>query len=301
MTRTDSTLLRRPLGVLTLSALLVATSVSLVGAQTSTHGSSGQAASQDQPLAKQLEELRAQVAKLQATLDQQRKAAPSPKASMPASSTSGMRMDDKDEMGMVKMPQSSMSMAPMEKGEMGMAPDGMKMSGCMNCMMDDMSRMGGMAGAANNTGSDPMPGAGAMTMPRRNATGTASTPRSTSALPGVPGASHLYHIGSTGFFLDQPHITLTADQQNTLNKVKEKALLDRSNAERRIEQGEQELWTLTGADQPDAAKIEAKAREIEQVRTNQRLAFIQAVGDATKVLTAEQRNHLLGMGGMPAK
>ena len=125
-------------------------------------------------------------------------------------------------------------------------------------------------------------------------------PRSMSSLPGVPGASHLYHIGSTGFFLDQP-ITLATDQQSALNKIKERALLERGNSERRIEQAEQELWTLTGADQPDAAKVQAKAREIEQLRTNQRLAFIQAVGEATKILTPEQNNQLLGMAGMPAK
>ena len=122
-----------------------------------------------------------------------------------------------------------------------------------------------------------------------------------SSLPGVPGASHLYHVGSTGFFLDQSQLTLSTDQKTSLNRIKEAALLERGNAERRIEQAEQELWTLTGADQPDAAKVEAKTREIEQLRANERLAFIRAVGEATKLLTPEQRNALLGTPSSPKK
>lgn len=124
--------------------------------------------------------------------------------------------------------------------------------------------------------------------------------RSTSALPGNPGASHLYHIGSTGFFLDQPQLTLTSEQRTALNRIKERALLERTTAERKVEQAEQELWALTGSDQPDGAKVEAKLKEVEQLRTNQRMAFIRAVGEASNVLTAEQRNVVLGM-SMPKK
>ena len=145
------------------------------------------------------------------------------------------------------------------------------------------------------------PSSGGMNMAGRAATPAPNMARSMSSLPGVPGASHLYHIGSTGFFLDQPQLSLTPQQQSALNAIKERALLERGNTERRIEQGEQELWSLTAADQPDATKIQAKAREIEQARTNQRLAFIQAVGEATKVLAPEQRSRLLGSSGMPAK
>lgn len=126
------------------------------------------------------------------------------------------------------------------------------------------------------------------------------TPRSVSSLPGIPGASHVYHIGSTGFFLDQPQLNLNTEQQTALNRIKERALLERSNAERRIEQGEQELWALTGADLPDASKVQAKLQEIEQLRTAQRIAFIRAVGEATKQLTPEQQSALTGM-AMPKK
>ena len=258
---------------------------------------------QQQGLAKQIDALRAQIAQLQAAVDQQRQ---SPQQPSMQPSPSGMRMGEMDKMqqqgmgsmgkmgAMSKMPQQSGTAAAsgccmgmdMHKGEMGMPPDGMKMPD--GAMMNDMGRMSGMSSVTGNS----------------NAASMNSMPnalRSVSSLPGIPGASHLYHIGSTGFFLDQTHITLTAQQQTSLNAIKERALLERTNAERRIAQAEQELWVLTGADQPDATKIQAKLREAEQLRTNQRLSFIQAVGEATKVLTPEQRTQLLGMAGMPSK
>ncbi len=45
---------------------------------------------------------------------------------------------------------------------------------------------------------------------------------------------------------------------------------------------------------PDAAAIEAKVREIEKLRGDQRLAFIRAIGEAAKVLTDDQRRALAG-------
>ena len=59
-------------------------------------------------------------------------------------------------------------------------------------------------------------------------------------------------------------------------------------------QAEQELWQLTAADQPDAAKVEAKIREIEKLRGDERLNFIRAVGEAARLLTPEQTKQLLG-------
>ncbi|NOT58442.1 MAG: periplasmic heavy metal sensor [Deltaproteobacteria bacterium] len=116
-----------------------------------------------------------------------------------------------------------------------------------------------------------------------------------SALPGFPGASHLYHIGSTGFFLDHPqHIGLTIEQQVALNKAKKQALLAKSRADRAIGQAEQELWILTAADQPDAAKIQDKIGEIGKLKSDQRIAFIRAVGDASNLLTDDQRKSLTG-------
>lgn len=115
------------------------------------------------------------------------------------------------------------------------------------------------------------------------------------SLPGFPGASHLYHIGATGFFLDHPqHISLSTEQQTSLNRIREKALLERTSSDRRIEDAEQELWTLTASDAPDAAKIEAKVRAVEKLRGDQRVAFIRAVGEAGKILSSDQHAALLG-------
>jgi hypothetical protein len=301
------------MGVLWLAGPSARLSAQTTGAAAGSHT---QPSAQQQDLAKQIEALRAQLAQLQTAIDQQRQSGQQRSAPAPAS-PNGMPKGEMDKMGMGMMGQMDQmremdSMKPgamsgtagccmgmdMHKGEMGMPPDGMKMPQGM--MMQGMSGM--------SSGSKMAPGAGTttsadtrMNMGANAPTSPMSPSRSMSALPGVPGASHLYHIGATGFFLDQPHVTLTGQQQSALNVIKERALLDRANSDRRIEQGEQELWTLTAADQPDAAGIQAKVREIEQLRTNQRLAFIQNIGEATKVLTLEQRTQLLGMVGMSAK
>ena len=290
-------------------ALVLAISVPAAarGAQVTDSSAHGQAGA-DKQTAKQLEELRGEVARLQAALEQQRGAAPQPSgAQQPGAGMRGMEpgmpMEGMDKMemgGMDKMEMGGrsggMGMMDMHEGEMGMPPEGMEMPDGM-MMEDDKGRMGGMS---------PGPGMAPGGMPAAPTTGPvlpsgSNAPRSMSSLPGVPGGSHLYHVGSTGFFLDQPRITLTSEQRSALNKIKERALLERGNAERRVEQAEQELWVLTGADRPEAGKVEAKAREIERLRTNQRLAFIQAVGEATKLLTPEQRGRLLGTGTTPAK
>ena len=170
------------------------------------------------------------------------------------------------------------------------------MMGMMDKMMGMMEKMMPMGGGA------PMPSGGSMPAsppsPGMNnmssgAGGVSSSMQS--SMPGVPGASHLYHIGATGFFLDHPqHITLTIEQQAGLNKSKERALFAKSAADRAVEQAEQALWLLTAADQPDAIQIEAKIREIEKLRGDARLAFVRAVGDASKLLTEEQRKSLIG-------
>lgn len=115
------------------------------------------------------------------------------------------------------------------------------------------------------------------------------------SLPGFPGASRLYHVGATDFFLDHSkHITLSTEQRIALNQVKQKTMLDRTNFDRRIEDGEQLLWTMTAADKPDAVKIDAQVRAIEKHRGDQRLAFIRGVGSAAKLLTHDQHVALLG-------
>lgn len=167
----------------------------------------------------------------------------------------------------------------------------------------DMPMKGGMPGskpmpeqAMPMPQVQPMPGMTTMGSPmgRMRMQGMGAL-ASQSALPGFPGASHLYHVGATGFFLDHPeHLALGAEQQAALNRIKEKAMLANADAERRVEEAEQDLWTLTAADSPDGAKIEGKIRAIEKLRGDQRMAFIRAVGEAAKVLTSEQRAALLG-------
>lgn len=204
----------------------------------------------------QLQRLRDQVAKLEAVLSQGQ----GPGQSRPMSQGQGMGMMGQGGMGMGMM------------GGAGAGPA--KGMGMMDDM--DMGMMGmGAMGKAKRVGM------GAMGM--------------ATSLPGFPGISHLYHIGADGFFLNHvEHISLSADQRKKLNRIKEKAVLGGSSCERKVEEAEQELWELTASDAPDAAAIEAKVREIEKLRGDQRLAFIRAVGEAAKVLTDDQRQTLAG-------
>lgn len=129
----------------------------------------------------------------------------------------------------------------------------------------------------------------------RKSAGSNANPAPRSNLPGFPGASHLYHLGASDFFLDHPqHIALTVEQRTALNRIKERALLDQANFDGRIADAEQELWKLTAADSPDAGRIDAQVRSIEKIRGDRRMSFIRAVGEAAKVLTPDQQGALLG-------
>jgi uncharacterized membrane protein len=182
------------------------------------------------------------------------------------------------EMAMMAMMMDKM-MGMMSK-EMGGMPAPAPMPGAapsagMGMMEDDSMEMAGMMGQ--------MGGAGGPAM---------ATP---SALPGFAGASHLYHIGSTGFFLDHPeHIALSIEQRTVLNQIKERAGLDRASTSRSEQEAEQDMWLLTAADQPDHAQIEAKLAMIQKIRGDARMRFIDAVGSAAKVLTDQQRSSLTG-------
>ncbi len=214
--------------------------------------------------------------------------------------TSALGVDAQDEMSGMKMgkktpPKPAQSGMQMGQGMKKKAPK--KSAGMSGMgMEDDMDMDKDMDGMCCMKMMGSM---GASKMPTKKGMGGM---KMSSALPGFPGMSHLYHIGSTGFFLDHPtHITLTPDQQMTLNRIKEKATLDQSDADRKIAEAEQQMWQLTAADSPEASKIEAKTREIEKLRADQRLAFIRAVGEAGKVLTPEQQQVLLGTKPADAK
>ena len=161
---------------------------------------------------------------------------------------------------------------------------------------------GGHAGMGHgkteqSAGGQSLPASGQMPEPARAASTREQLDMArSSSLPGVPGVSRLCHVGATGFFLNQPeHITLTTKQQVALNRMKQKSLLSKSTAQRKIEEAEQELWELTGADEPDAALIGAKVQAIERLRGEQRIAFIRSVAEAARMLSDEQRQRLLGI------
>ncbi len=168
-------------------------------------------------------------------------------------------------------------------------------------MGDDM----GMGGAQSNPtmNSNAMPAAAgccSAMMGNMGASGSAPTAM-LSDLPGFPGASHIYHVGATGFFLSYAAaIKLTTNQQAALNGIRQKSIGDMAASQRQIDQAEQELWVLTSSDQPDSMAIEMKVRAIETLKSDQRIAFIRSVGEAARVLTDEQRAVLLGTGAPQA-
>jgi hypothetical protein len=273
----------------------------------------GDAAAADKGLADQVRELQAKITKLEAALKQTHPGTPPGPAGM--GGKGGMMGMGGMGGGMMGGPGGMMGMGG-KGGMMGGGMEAMKPDEMMGQMMQKMGQMmqmmgemqgKGTGGGRGMMGMDKMMGGmgGGMAgmggkgmedddMAMMGMMGTGKMQRA-AALPGFPGASHIYHIGATGFFLDHPeHVTLTTEQQTALNALKEKALLDKSSSQRKIDEAEQALWTLTASDQPDAAKIEAKVKEIEKLRGDQRLAFIRAVGEAAKVLTGEQRQQLLG-------
>jgi hypothetical protein len=231
----------------------------------------------------QLQQLRDKVAALETSLAQRHQVARAQAGQEEPAPDMGMmgrvRTGGDEGTGMMGSGMMGGGMGMMGRGSMG---GRQAMGGGMGMMGGDMETMGG----------EGMLGMGAMGKAKRMGMGAMGMATS---LPGFPGISHLYHIGAEGFFLNHvEHITLSAEQRKKLNKIKEKALLGGSSCERTVEQAEQELWESTASDAPDATAIEAKVREIEKLRGDQRLAFIRAVGEAAKVLTDNQRRALAG-------
>lgn len=263
-----------------LAGTLLVSPVSAQSADQHKHGDETPTATSSD-LEAELRQLQGKVAELEAALGTQHRqqygtAGPSGGGTMRSmEKMGGMGMDKMG--GMKSMTQDSDSQ--MSGMGMGMMGQGMGSMGMMSMMKGKKGMMGmGMMGMNPAMSSDSMAG---MNMP--------------SALPGFPGASHLYHIGETGFFLDHPkHITLTDEQQKKLNEIKESAVLATATAERKVAEAEQDLWKLTAAAEPDIKKIESKAREIAQLQVENRIAFIRAVGEAAEVLTKEQRETLVG-------
>jgi Spy/CpxP family protein refolding chaperone len=114
------------------------------------------------------------------------------------------------------------------------------------------------------------------------------------AVPGIPGASHLYHIGAKGFFLNHAErLDLSDEQKQELNKIRERAVLDRAKRRAEIKSMELDVWQLTGLDKPNMSDIEAKIRSLEKARSDTRLNYLREVERAVNVLTEQQRRLLL--------
>ncbi|MBX3323885.1 MAG: hypothetical protein KF757_12945 [Phycisphaeraceae bacterium] len=229
--------------------------------------------------------LRAQVAQLQAMLQRGHgEQAPSDTSAMGSADRMMSGMGDKKRM------KSGMGGGG---GEMkGMSGGGMQGMGDMNRMMSGMGGDGmkGMSGG----GMQGMMGKGPAPMAVASDSGELAV---RSDLPGFPGASHIYHIGATGFFLDHPeHIDLSTEQITRLNEMKTAAMLEQSGMDRRIEEQEEVIWSLTGAAAPNIGRIEEELLTVGRLRAGKRLAFIRAVGEAAQVLTQEQRDQLIGLG-----
>ncbi len=251
-------------------------------------------------LAEQIRQLNAKVARLEAAVS---KTAPAGGGAMPGMAAGGK----KPAMGMMD---DGMMGGKKDMAGMGMGmKDGDEMMEMMEMMKMKMKKMmGGMSDKTMSSGSGGMAGMSSggggmgmmdddMDMMGMGSMGGAKGKKMkmAAALPGFPGASHIYHIGASDFYLDHPeHITLSTEQKTKLSQMKQKATMEKASAQRKIEEAEQQLWELTAADQPDAAKMDAKIREVEKFRGDQRMAFIRSVGESAQVLTDEQRKILIG-------
>lgn len=100
---------------------------------------------------------------------------------------------------------------------------------------------------------------------------------------------HVLHLGEQDFYLDlQDELTLTAEQIGTLAEHRTQWLSERAEQQNAIDQAEAELWRLTQALAPDPDKVAAAVSEVERLRSAQRLAFIESVTAAVRVLTPAQ-------------
>lgn len=240
----------------------------------------------------ELMELRAAVARLEAALEGDH------------SADTGDAADVGMGMNMMRMGMKMMGRGMKDQGSMNMQSNtnsdamsgGMKMGmGGMGMMSGKKGMMGGMGSKKGMGGMGMMMGGMGMKMMGSMESSADQRTHIVSALPGFPGASHIYHVGATGFFIDHGvHLSLNDEQMSLLNDIREKETLRQSTLSRRTEELEQELWVLTSADQPLADKVEAKIREITALDAEKRMSFIRSVGAAAKVLSQEQVSRLKG-------
>ena len=109
-------------------------------------------------------------------------------------------------------------------------------------------------------------------------------------LPATLGIPHLYHLAADGFFLAQANaVGLTDEQQKKLTALKQHAAVAFAATQRRVRQGEKELWVLVCSEAPDNAKMELKVGEIARLGGQQRMDYIRTLEAAVAVLSDVQR------------
>lgn len=108
------------------------------------------------------------------------------------------------------------------------------------------------------------------------------------------GVPHLYHIAAEYFLFDRKDkLDFSDEQKRSLKQIVEDVHLTLATHHRKIKQAEQELWVLTGKNKPDASSVEAKMKEIAELKVAKRMAYFKAVEKAVGVLTDEQKQKLL--------
>ena len=118
----------------------------------------------------------------------------------------------------------------------------------------------------------------------------ASGANTAGGLPATLGVAHLYHLAADSFFLDQANaVGLTDEQQKKLTALKEHAAVAFAATQRRVRQGEKELWVLVCSEAPDNAKMELKVAEIARLGGQQRMDYIRTLEAAVAVLSNLQR------------
>ena len=164
------------------------------------------------------------------------------------------------------------------------------------------------AGAAGAAGTDNGPPTNrddpTANMGRKRLLGQPSAMNAAGGLPAARGAPHIYHVGADGFFLEHASaIGLTPEQQSKLSAIKEKAELAYAATQQKIDEAENDVWTLTSAEKPDATKIDARISEIGRLGARQRMDYVRAIGSAVAVLNAAQHKAVIALGppsGSPA-
>ncbi|MGH8058914.1 MAG: Spy/CpxP family protein refolding chaperone, partial [Candidatus Entotheonellia bacterium] len=105
----------------------------------------------------------------------------------------------------------------------------------------------------------------------------------------TPGATTPLETGVTGHLLQQSqNYRLSPDQMRQLQDIQNVAQTTAIGVAAAIQAGEQELNTLMRAVPVDLVRVEAKIKEIEGLRAQQRLTHANALAQAYSALTPEQ-------------